>query len=289
MRSHSAYLAGGNRRGIEGGGLGDPILSHDRVTADGEPGKWLYVLHGIFGAGRNWATVARRVTRERSDWGALLVDLRQHGGSQGFAAPHTVGAAAADLARLGEATGGAPAAILGHSFGGKVALAAARLGLPRLRQIWVVDSTPDAREPGGSAWEMLEVVRSLPDGFGSRDEAIDGLVARGVASPVAQWMATNLVSDDAGYRWRFDLDAMDALIRDFFDLDLWAVVEDPLDDVTLHFVKAEESSVLSPAAAARIEGAGERVHLHRVAGGHWVNADNPDALVELLVAELPKG
>jgi len=36
------------------------------------------------------------------------------------------------------------------------------------------------------------------------------------------------------------------------------------------------------AAAAR----SERVHLHRIEGGHWVNADNPDGLVELLAREL---
>jgi esterase len=268
--------------------LGDPILSHDRVTGESEPENWLYVLHGIFGAGRNWATVARRVARERPDWGAVLIDLRQHGASQGFAPPHTVAAAAADLARLGEETGTSPAAILGHSFGGKVALAAARQGVPSLRQVWVVDSTPEARVPGGSAWQMLEVVRSLPERFDTREEAIDALVENGVARPVAQWMATNLVSADDAYRWRFDLAAMDALIRDFFDLDLWAVVETPPDDVTLHFVKAEESSVLSASASERIERAGERVHLHRVAGGHWVNADNPDALVELLAKELPR-
>jgi esterase len=258
-------------------------------VATGQPGRWLYVLHGIYGAGRNWASVARRVTRERADWGAVLIDLRQHGASQDFPPPHTVVAAAEDLVRLARNTGDEPGAVLGHSFGGKVALAFARRAIPTLRQVWVVDSTPDAREPGGSAWEMLEIIRSVPDRFASREDLIGALTARGLATPTAQWMATNLVQEDGEYRWRFDLDAMEALLRDFFRTDLWSVVERPPEDVTVHLVKAEESSVLTPAAIERIEAAAAHapVHLHRVQGGHWLNADNPDALVELLVRELP--
>jgi pimeloyl-ACP methyl ester carboxylesterase len=136
---------------------------------------------------------------------------------------------------------------------------------------------------------MLEVIRSLPDHFASRDDLIGALEGHGLASATAQWMATNLEHHGGAYRWRFDIDALEALLRDFFRTDLWAVVERPPEDVELHIVKAEESSVLSPDAIARIDAAAAKapVHLHRVAGGHWLNADNPDALVELVVQWLP--
>ena len=55
-------------------------------------------------------------------------------------------------------------------------------------------------------------------------------------------------------------------------------------------MKAEESSTLSPSACERIEQASEatgRVHLHRVAGGHWVNTDNPEAIPWISVGEVP--
>src|SRR5512140_1638579 len=103
--------------------MNDPVLHHQVLTAaEAAPGRWLYVLHGIFGAGRNWASIARRLVRERPDWGAVLVDLREHGRSTGFGGPHTVAAAAGDLRRLVETTGLAATGVLGHSFGGKVAL-----------------------------------------------------------------------------------------------------------------------------------------------------------------------
>jgi esterase len=50
------------------------------------------------------------------------VDLRLHGGSTGFEPPHTLGAAADDVDRLVEHLDFHAAAVMGHSFGGKVAL-----------------------------------------------------------------------------------------------------------------------------------------------------------------------
>ncbi len=270
----------------------DPVLAHDIVTAEpSAPGRWLYVLHGIFGAGRNWGSVVRRLVTERPDYGGVLVDLRQHGASQGFAPPHTVAAAAADVARLAATLDRPAHAILGHSFGGKVALAFVAEHGPGLRQAWVVDSTPSAlAQPRGGAWAMLGVLRSIPDRFGSREELIAALEAHGIARLTAQWMATNLErSPDGGYGWRFDLSAMDALMRDFFRTDLWSVVESPPPGCSLHFVKASESSVLDEAAIERLrtaEAAGAPVRLHVIEGGHWLNADDPDALVELLAREL---
>ena len=51
------------------------VLAYEPVTSIGDaPQSWRYVLHGIFGAGKNWGSVARRLVAARPDWGALLVD-----------------------------------------------------------------------------------------------------------------------------------------------------------------------------------------------------------------------
>jgi esterase len=270
------------------------ILHFDTVTAadDAAPERWLYVLHGIYGAGRNWASVARRIIRQRPDWGALLIDLRQHGSSQGFAPPHTVAAAAADLGDLATSSGIRPGAVLGHSFGGKVALLFAggdSSAAAGLHQVWVIDSTPEAREPEGSAWTMLTLLRSMPERYPSRADLVDSLVRHGIAPAVAQWMASNLEAAGDVYRWRFDLHAMEELLRSFFETDAWSVVENPRAGLEVHIVKAEESGVLSGAALQRCARAAEQAHTHlyRVSGGHWVNADNPEAIERLLVQKLP--
>jgi esterase len=270
----------------------EKVLNHDTVTAERRPDHWIYVLHGIYGAGRNWASVLRRVVRQRPEWGAVLIDLRQHGASQDFPPPHTVHAAAGDLADLAGATGLVPSAVLGHSFGGKVGLLFAGNDDPAaasLRQAWVIDSTPEARPPAGSAWSMLNLLRAMPARFRTRDELVEALEAHGVQRGVAQWMATNLEPCPSGYRWRFDLDAMEALLHSFFETDAWDVVEEPRPGLEVHLVKADDSAVLDGAALRRAEAAtaGGRTFLHRVAGGHWVNAENPGAVEALLVEHLP--
>jgi len=277
---------------VEARARGHGLLASSIVApAAPRPPAWLLVLHGIYGRGRNWTSVARALAARRSDWACVLVDLRLHGASPAFEPPHTVRSAAADLGRFERATGFVAGAVAGHSFGGKVALAHAECGGERLAQVWVLDSTPEVRPPAGSAWRLLEVVRALPDRFTSRAEAAGAIERHGYAPTIAAWMASNLAQHEGTYRWRLDLDAMEALLRSFFETDLWTVVESPPPGTSIHFVKAESSGVLSDHACGRIEDAGRhhgRVHLHRIAGGHWVNVDNPGAVVELLAAHLPR-
>ncbi|MGQ0562825.1 MAG: alpha/beta fold hydrolase [Gemmatimonadota bacterium] len=264
---------------------------YSTVVSEAEASRQLYVLHGIFGSGRNWSSVIRRFVRSRPEWGARLIDLRQHGGSQGFDPPHTLTAAARDIAELARASDELPVAVLGHSFGGKVALTYARDHGDHqpLERVWIIDSTPEARTPDGSAWQMLELLRRMPQSFASCAELIELLVRSGITTPTAQWMATNLEQGAGGrYSWRFDLAAIEALLRDFYDQDLWGVLEQPPGRAQIHVVKAKESSILSPAAVQRIHelSAGGRVFYHEVDGGHWVNAENPEALLALMTRHL---
>lgn len=280
-------------------------LHHEIVEAPGAaPSRQMLLLHGIYGAGRNWGSVARRLVRARPDWRVVLVDLRSHGQSPALA-PHTLACCAADLLDLEDQLGRAADAVLGHSFGGKVALLYARgrgaggalrradVGAPQRPdaplQLWIVDSSPGAGRPGGSAWRMLGMLRRHPGPFGSRAEAVDAVASEGFAPLVANWMATNAVRTDTGLRWRIDPDQMEAYLRDYFRTDAWDVAATPPEGASVHFVRALGSSVLDDAAVRRIRAAARdtgRVFLHEVDGGHWVNTENPEALLGLLVAGL---
>lgn len=267
-----------------------PTLNHTVVAADAaEPSRWLLMLHGIYGSGRNWAPIARRVVAERPEWGVMLADLRLHGESLGFEPPHTLEAAAADVSALAEETGQHPEVVLGHSFGGKVALAYARDHGDELRQVWVMDSTLRVREPGGSAWEVLQAVRSLPEDFGARDELVEGMARFGYGPTLANWLGMNLVRDGERLRWKLDWDGVEQMLVDHFDADLWPVVEQPPAGVEVHFVAATDSDALDDGDDERVQAAtaSGRTHLHRVEGGHWINVDNPEAVVDLLVSHLP--
>ena len=75
-------------------------LHHEIVEARGAgASRRMFLLHGIYGAGRNWGSVARRLVRARPGWAVSLVDLRSQGRSPRLS-PHTMHACASDLLRL---------------------------------------------------------------------------------------------------------------------------------------------------------------------------------------------
>lgn len=267
-----------------------PILSHTVIASDTRaPRRRLVVLHGAFGAGHNWRTIARTLVRQRPDWSVLLPDLRLHGASQGFLPPHTLHTAASDVTALTQALGTPADAILGHSLGGKVALRSAADYPSGLEQVWVVDATPAPEPHVGSAWQMLRTVRALPPEFDSRTDAAAALVRSGSTPVVAQWMTSNLEQVGRRYRWRLDFNAIEELLNDASAADLWSVVADPARATTLHFIKATDSDVLSPHALQRLRTVTPAggIAIHVLVGGHWIQADNPDGVVGLLTEHLP--
>lgn len=262
-------------------------LAATRVAANDTTVRNLVMLHGIYGRGRNWQAIARGLVAARPDYACWLVDLPHHGESGPGSHGDSVRGFALDVDDWLRSQDLTPDALLGHSYGGKVALALASHAHGPM-QVWVVDSTPEVKSPSGSAWRMLEIVRRLPDRVASRDEVVRAIVEGGFPLGVAQWMATNLVRDEDGFTWRLDFAVMEHLLHDFFTSDLWAVVEHPPAGVDLHFIKASESSALSDTAVARIEAAaGEHLHLHVLEGGHWIHAEAPDRVIQLLLAHLP--
>jgi pimeloyl-ACP methyl ester carboxylesterase len=258
------------------------VAGSDATTVD------VVMLHGIYGRGRNWQAVARGLVAACPEVACWLVDLPHHGASGPGRHGDSVDGLAQDVLDWAASQGVLLRVVLGHSYGGKVALAMAK----RLRgtplQVWVIDSTPDVKPPSGSAWEMLAAVRGLPDRFASREEAQAGLRARGYDQAVAQWMTTNLGRDGESFRWQLDFDAMGRLLEDFFVTSAWPVLESPDPRHDIHILKATRSNTIEPDTLARISAAtGPRVHLHELEGGHWIHAERPDAVTALIAGTVP--
>lgn len=263
-------------------------LALARVAASESASRHLVMLHGIYGRGRNWQGVAKALTEARPEYACWLVDLPHHGSSGPGAHGDTIAGFAQDVLDGMHQKGIAPDVVLGHSFGGKVALAAAATQADRALHTWVIDSTPEVKAPSGTAWTMMNTVRRLPKRFAARDEAQKALVAAGYDVGVAQWMTTNLVREGEGFVWQLDFTLMEKLLRDFFTYDLWHVVEQPAPGHQLHFLKASRSGAMSGEAMLRLEkDTGPQVHLHHLEGGHWIHAERPDAVTALLAKELP--
>jgi pimeloyl-ACP methyl ester carboxylesterase len=86
------------------------------VAGEGEP---LLLVHGLGGAAANWLVLAPLLLPERR---VLVPDLPGHGGSSPLPASPSLNAYADRLASLLEREGATPAAVVGHSLGGAIAL-----------------------------------------------------------------------------------------------------------------------------------------------------------------------
>jgi esterase len=255
-------------------------LFHTQVTAtDSPPSRWLLVLHGLLGRGSNWRSFTRGLVEAHPSWGGALVDLRMHGDSQGFLPPHTVDAAAADLDAVAESLPGPVEAVVGHSLGGKVALAwaARRKGLSHA---FLLDTNPGPRPAGrGSETtsEVLKVLRRLPRAWPSREAFVAAVEGAGQPRSMAQWLAMNLQRTNAGLAFALDIAAMEFLFQDVLGRDDWPVLESPPPGLRLDFILGGRSTTVQGEDLLRLEGlaAAGRLRLTVLKeAGHWVQVDD---------------
>ena len=101
-------------------------------------GPPLVVLHGLFGSGGNWHGIARVLAGSHT---VYTVDLRNHGASP-WAETMGYPEMADDVRRFIEGQGLKQPAILGHSMGGKTAMALALLYPEHVGPLIVVDIAP---------------------------------------------------------------------------------------------------------------------------------------------------
>lgn len=272
--------------GTEGGGF---LPAHIEVTAPGaSPTRSVVLLHGIMGSASNWRGFCRALAGSLPDVRFVLVDLRHHGDSADPPPPDTVAACAGDVARLAAALGLTPEALIGHSFGGKVALLAAR-HLASVRRVVLIDAPvgliPEGDEPR-DVERVLAALHEVPMPLPARADLEPVLAARGISLPLIQWMGTNLRPEGGSYVWRFDLAGMERLLADYAGIDLWPVLEDRGGrdfDVTL--IRGGRSGRFDAADVAHLEDLARAgfVDLHVLPeAGHWVHADDPRGLSAIL-------
>lgn len=272
------------------------FVPYHRVVEEigSSPGKLAFVLHGALGSGQNFSRFIQRLARERPEYRYVLVDLRHHGQSSGAPPPNTLAACAADLVALSGALGKHPEVVIGHSFGGKVAIEYAHQGGTGLEQVWVLDAVPGAQAATDNTEiaDVIRAVRSVPVPARSRREVVSHLMdVAGLSSGLAEWMATNLRRQDEQYVWVFELDAIEQLMRDYFTVNLWSYLAEPRTRPEFQLVVAERSDRWTPELRARARALppAARVVYHELpSSGHWVHVDNPDALLRLMADRLPR-
>jgi esterase len=186
-------------------------LSWRALGGEGAP---ILILHGLFGSSQNWSGMGRRLV---SHGKVCCLDLRNHGDSP-HAPTHSLADCVGDLRDWTTAHAQGPVRLIGHSMGGQVAMGFA-LALPDLVSgIAVVDIAP---RPYPADHEMeLRALRTDIRACRTRAE-VDALLSPHLPDPrVRQFILTNAVREEEGFRWRLNVEALAAstLSSDFAEL-----------------------------------------------------------------------
>ncbi len=239
-------------------------------------GPALIILHGLFGSGRNWHSVARRLEQQ---FQVITVDLRNHGDS-----PHLPGmdylSMAGDIRALMQELQLETASILGHSMGGKVAMSLALRHPQRVSRLIVVDIAPV-----NYRHDFHAIFTSMKDldlnGLKNRRQAQDYLQERLEDPVLTAFLLQNLQREAQGYHWRVNLSALEQgmeAISGFPE----ELLQDHFDGPTL-FIAGAESRHVRPQHRALIERLFPAARIHTIpAAGHWPHTEQPQAFMNLL-------
>lgn len=164
----------------------------------------LVIAHGLYGSGRNWGVIARRLADRRE---VVAVDMRNHGDSPRFP---TQGYP--DMAEdLAEVIGslGAPVDLLGHSMGGKAAMQLALTRPDLVRRLVVADiaPVPYQHDQASNARAMASLDLT---GITTRAEA-DAALAQRIDDPALRaFFLQSLDFREHPPRWKLNLPVLEA-------------------------------------------------------------------------------
>lgn len=232
--------------------------------ASDAPGTPLLIAHGLFGSGRNWGVIAKRLSDQRR---VIAVDMRNHGQSPREKS-NSYTDMAADLAEVIEHIGG-QMDVLGHSMGGKTAMVLALTQPDLVRRLVVADIAPVSYEH--SQAEFITAMRGVDlDAVTRRSDAAEQLAALGVESALQSFFTQSL--DVAGKRWLLNLDALEANMADILS---FPDVDGPFDGPTL-FLTGGNSHYVTAEHRPRMKTLFPQSHFAKIPDtGHWLHAEKP--------------
>jgi pimeloyl-ACP methyl ester carboxylesterase len=241
------------------------------VTEMGQ-GAPVVLLHGLLGAGQNFGAVQKALAGD--GFRVLALDLRNHGAS-----PHADGMGyadmAADVAETLRAEGAWPAAIIGHSMGGKVAMALALAEGAGVSRLLVADIAP-VTYPSPQFNAYIAAMRAIPLRPGlTRREADAALVAAVPAAPLRAFLLQNLVFASDPPAWRIGLEAIAAAMP---EIGGWPDLPGRYDGQVLVLAGAS-SDYVQPEHWPIFQRLFPAAELAKIAAGHWLHAENPQAFL----------
>jgi pimeloyl-ACP methyl ester carboxylesterase len=238
-------------------------------------GPPLVLLHGLFGAGQNWGAIRAALAPQ---FRVLTPDLRNHGASA-RAAEMSYAAMAEDVAATMAAAGMPRAAVLGHSMGGKVAMALALAHPGRVERLVVADIAPVRYPPALRGYVAAMQAIPLRTGL-ARREADAALAASIPEAGIRAFLLQNLRFEADPPTWRLGLAEIAAAMPAIED---FAPPPGARFDGPVLVMAGERSGYIRPEHHEGFRALFPRVSFATVPGaGHWVHAENTAGFLALL-------
>jgi len=240
-----------------------------------EDGPKLLIAHGLYGSARNWGVLARPLSDR---FRITSVDMRNHGDSPWFDS-HGYEEMAQDLAGVIDGQ----SHVLGHSMGGKAAMALALSQPEKVDRLIVADMAPVAYVHDQT--RFIEALRGVDlDRVSRRSEAAAQLadIEPGVASFLLQSL------DIAEKKWKLNLDVLEAEMPRILG---WPEIPGQFDGPAL-FLSGGDSAYVQRGHRDAIRGLFPKARFASIPGaGHWLHADRPAeteaAIRAFLTAPIP--
>jgi esterase len=250
-------------------------------TQLGATGPRVVFLHGLFGQGKNWNTIAKALSESAR---VTLVDLPNHGESawtDHFSYPEMAGQVAELLMAEGQ---GDPYAVVGHSMGGKVAMTLALLHPELVERLCVVDVSPVSTEEMSDFTTFVRGMRAIDlETLTDRRDA-DTQLTPYVSDPsIRSFLLQNLRRDEStsnGWRWRLNLEMLGDHLG---EMGGWPELHTQPYKGRVLWVAGAASSYVKPEYAAAMRKLFPRVHLITIKGaGHWVHSEQPEVFLAIM-------
>ena len=233
-------------------------------------------LHGLFGQGRNWTTVAKKLLPASS----LLVDLPNHGRSE-WTPRFSYEEMANDVADL-LATLSQPVCLVGHSMGGRVAMLAALTHPEQIDRLVVEDTSPADLAMREFSFYADAMAKIPVDTLRTRTQARRLLAESVPDERISGFLLQNLQPDDQGH-WRWILN-LEVLSRDMDRIGVWPATSARYDRPVLWVTGAESTRTSAEDIDVMKTLFPLTRHLRVKSAGHWVHADAPEIFVDALRA-----
>jgi esterase len=248
-------------------------------TQLGNMGPRVVFLHGLFGQGKNWNTIAKALSESAR---VTLVDLPNHGQSawtDHFSYPEMANQIAELLKDQGM---GDQYTVVGHSMGGKAAMTLALLQPELVERLCVVDVSPVPTREFTDFETFVRGMRAMDlETLTDRRDA-DARLAPYVSDPsIRGFLLQNLRRHGTnGWKWQMNL----AMLGDHLDeMGDWPDLPAKPYDGPVLWLAGDESPYIQPEYASAMRGLFPRVQLVTIKeAGHWVHSEQPQVFLAIM-------